>query len=390
MIKKDVLVVGSGPAGATAAKETSKKGLDTLLVEKRQEIGSPIRCAEGVGKSIENHVDLKKELISKDVVGAKVFSPSKEWFEMTEEVAGNEVGYILDRRKFDRFLVEKAIEEGSEVKLRTRAESFKRENQKIRTKVIRNGKELEIKTDVLIAADGVESRLAQLADVTDSLNLNNLVSCAQYLVTGLNHIDLDFTHFHLGKDFAPGGYAWIFPKGKDKANIGLGIQPTMAEKRPIDYLDDFLDRINVKKDKVIEEIFGAVPVAPPLDEAIDDNFLIIGDAARQSDPITGGGIINAIKAGEYAAEAIKEAKEKGEFKKQNLMTYENKRKENIAKKNERNFKLKELFQSLNDKQYDSIIGSLVGSDFDKLSVESIVEKLLTENPAVAKKINKVI
>lgn len=390
MIEKDVLVIGAGPGGSTTAKECAKRNIDTLLIEKRQEIGSPIRCAEGVGKKVEDYVEIKNDFVSKDVVGAKIFSPKENFFEMSEEVAGNEVGYILDRKRFDRYLVEKAIEEGTEVKLRTRAKDLSRSKEGIKTSVKRNGEEVEVKSKIVVAADGVESRIGQMTGLINSLDLTDVVSCAQYLVTDIEDLDLDYTYFYLGKELAPGGYAWIFPKGDKEANVGLGVQPKMAEKRPREYLDFFLKKLGLEQGNVLEEMFGAVPVALPLEQAIEDNLLLVGDAARQSDPITGGGIINAINAGKLAAQAIEEAFEQNDFSKNSLELYEEARKEEIAEGNKRNYHLKELFQSLSNKQYDSIITSLEGTEFEKLSVQSIVTKLLKESPEIAKKIDDII
>lgn len=390
MIKKDLLVIGSGPGGSTSARFAAKQGLDTLIIEKRQEIGSPVRCAEGVGKKVEEFVEPRERFISKDVVGAKVFSPNNQSFEMTEEVAGNEVGYILNRKEFDKFLVEKAIEEGAQVKLRTRAINFKRNEELVTTTATRNGEEIKIKSNLVIAADGVESRMGRIAGLTSALNLKDIESCAQYLITGINRVDLDYTHFYLGKKIAPGGYAWIFPKSEDTANVGLGVQPTRASKRPREYLDDFVKRLELREGKVIEEMYGGVPVAQPLDTAIDDNLMLVGDAARQSDPITGGGIINAMKAGKIAAKSAKKAFDEDEFNKEALEYYEEKRKERIAPKNQRNYQLKQLFQSLSDEQYNSIVSSLKGSDFEKLSIASILSELIEENPEIAKKIRKII
>ncbi|PTD93999.1 digeranylgeranylglycerophospholipid reductase [archaeon SCG-AAA382B04] len=390
MIEKDLLVIGAGPAGSTAAKFAAKKGLDTLVIEKRQEIGTPIRCAEGVGKNVEEFVEIENDFISKDVEGAKIFSPNQELFEMAERAAGDEVGYILERKKFDQYLVEKAIEEGAEVKLRTRAKDIERDGDSIITKAIRNGKKIKIKSKIVIAADGVESRIGRLTGIIDSLSLKDIESCAQYLVTGIEDIDLDYTHFYLGKEIAPGGYAWIFPKGPESANVGLGVQPTRASKKPKEYLDEFMTQLGLEDGKIIEEMFGGVPVAEPLETAIDDNIMLVGDAARQADPITGGGIINGIKAGKIAAEAAKRSKENENYSKDTLKYYEEKRKQEIALKNKRNYQLKELFQSLGDEKYNSIVSSLKGTDFEKISVASLVSELIEENPEIAEEIKEII
>lgn len=389
MIEKELLVIGGGPGGAIAAKEAAEKDIETLLIEKRQEIGVPVRCAEGVGKKVEEFINLSDDLISQDVVGAKIYSPSNVSFQMTEEVAGNEVGYILNRKEFDRKLVEKAVEEGTEVRLRTRAKDLERSDEKIIAQAMRNGEEIKIRANTIIAADGVESRIGRLAGISDSIDIEDIESCAQYLVTGIDNFDLNYTHFYLGKKIAPGGYAWVFPKGEASANIGLGVQPTRAKKRPREYLDDFIKKLELEGN-IVEEMFGGVPVAAPLESLVSDNIMLVGDAARQSDPITGGGIINAMKAGKMAAETVKLAKEQDDYTRETLSYYDEKREDQIKEKIQRNYKLKELFQSLSDEQYNSIVSSLKGSDFENLSISSLISVIIKENPQIAKEIREII
>ncbi len=89
----DVVVVGAGPAGSMAAKTAAESGLKVLLVEKRQEIGTPVRCAEGISRdNIERFFDVDKKWIAAEVVGARIYSPNKTEVIMSEEMAGNEVG----------------------------------------------------------------------------------------------------------------------------------------------------------------------------------------------------------------------------------------------------------------------------------------------------------
>src|SRR5674476_391233 len=118
----DVLVIGAGPAGSIAAKTAAEKGLDVLLIEKRQEIGDPVRCAEGVSKQyLKKHVEIDKKWICADLKGSRIYAPDGTKIEMAEEIAGGEVGYVLERKIFDRALAENAAKAGVEVRVKTRA-----------------------------------------------------------------------------------------------------------------------------------------------------------------------------------------------------------------------------------------------------------------------------
>ncbi|OKY78592.1 MAG: Geranylgeranyl reductase flavoprotein [Candidatus Methanohalarchaeum thermophilum] len=387
-VEYDLIIVGGGPAGAYTGKIASKLGLETLIVEKRQEIGSPVRCAEGVGKKIEEYVNVAEEALAKDVKGARIYSPSNNYIDMLEEDAGAEVGYILNRKVFDQKLVEEAIKAGADVKLKTRASEFEQTEDGIRVKLVNNGASITLESKILIGADGVESLVGKKMDIYNNLKLNEIESCAQFLMTGINGIDLDYTHFYVGNEVAPGGYAWIFPKGDKKANVGIGILPNGTDKSAYHYLKKFVEqREYLKNAKILEEIYGGVPVASPLEEAVDDNVMLVGDSARQSDPLTGGGILNAIKAGKIAGEVAKEAIESNNCKKDFLKRYDERRLEEIGQKNERNYDAKELFQKLSDEELNSLISSLEEVSFESLSVTELVSELIKTNPWLSDEID---
>ncbi|WP_297217805.1 NAD(P)/FAD-dependent oxidoreductase, partial [Thermoplasma sp.] len=114
----DVLVVGGGPGGSTAARYAAKYGLRTLMIEKRPEIGSPVRCGEGLSKGILNEADIKadRSFIANEVKGARIYGPSeKRPIVLQSEKAGNEVGYVLERDKFDKHLAALAAKAGADV-----------------------------------------------------------------------------------------------------------------------------------------------------------------------------------------------------------------------------------------------------------------------------------
>jgi flavin-dependent dehydrogenase len=162
-----------------------------------------------------------------------------------------------------------------------------------------------VKHDV-IAADGVESKFSKWCGIDTTIPLRELATCAQYLLTNID-IEPHTTIFYLGNSIAPEGYIWVFPKGERSANVGIGISPRRCAvgHRPKDYLDHFIVN-HFPKSAPIEFIIGGVPVCKPLGTTVDNGLLIIGDAARVSDPLTGGGIYNAMYTGRLAAEVAVE------------------------------------------------------------------------------------
>ncbi|MGB9212783.1 MAG: NAD(P)/FAD-dependent oxidoreductase, partial [Halobacteriota archaeon] len=109
----DIIVVGAGPAGAFAAA-TAAPECDVLLMEKRQEIGDPVRCAEGISKvGLSKFLRPQKRWIANKVASARIFAPDGTRLDVSEELAGPEVGYVLERKIFDRDLAKRAARAGA-------------------------------------------------------------------------------------------------------------------------------------------------------------------------------------------------------------------------------------------------------------------------------------
>lgn len=377
----DLVVVGAGPAGSMAAKTSAEKGLNVLLVEKRQEIGTPVRCAEGISKeSLRRFVEIDKKWIASEVIGAKIYAPDGTEVVMAEEIAGNEVGFVLERKIFDRHLARLAAKAGAEVFVKTTALGFERTHNGLKVKLRRLGEEWEVETKLLIGADGVESKIGRMAGIIKTLKMSEIESCAQYLMTGLD-IDENYTYFYLGNELAPGGYAWIFPKGDRSANVGIGVLPSIAKMPAKCYLDRFIEKLGIKG-KIVEFVAGAVPVYGEIETAVTDNIMLCGDAAYHSDPITGGGIANALSAGYHAGLVASEAVAKNDFSVRFLRRYDELWKADFGGKLRRNKKLQEFFLKLDDPTLNSLARSIAGKKIEEMSVQAIVVELLKSNPSL--------
>ena len=312
----DILVVGGGPGGAVAARTAAEAGLSVLLVEKRSAVGVPVRSGESIRKDeLLEFIDADKRFISAEINSVVLIEPDGSMNGSTEGVE-----YILDRKIFDRELVWRAAEAGAEIQVHARAASPIMEGEKVCGAVIeQHGKTYEVRAKVVIAADGVESKFAKWAGIDTTIPLNGIKSCVQYVV---NDIDIDEKTklFYILPEDDTGGYIWIFPKGKRCANIGVGIPGTDGYKAR-DYLDSFIEK-KFPNGKITEVSAGGVPVCRPLNETAADGLLVVGDAARLSNSVTGCGIYNAMFTGRLAAEVAVLAVENENTSKEFLMAYD--------------------------------------------------------------------
>jgi len=381
--KYDILVIGGGPAGALAAKTAAKAGNSVCLIEKRPAIGTPVRCAEGIGKDLlKEYVKPDPRWISADIERARIIAPNGTTISLEQDKAGNEVGYVLDRKIFDRELVWQAAEAGSDVVVKTRATAPIMENGAVRgANVISIGTPAEIRAEVVIAADGVEARFARRAGLETTVPLREMMSCAQYLMTDID-IDAGSTDFYLGNAIAPEGYLWIFPKGERTANVGIGISGRRSRdgSRAKDYLDRFVAK-NFPDGKMIEAIVGGVPVCRPLECTVADGLMVVGDAARVVDPITGGGIGNALFTGRLAGQVASDCIAAGDCSKEALMAYDTGwRTSKMGASIERNYKIKEYFVTLDDAKLNTLADSIASASLKEFSVRAIIKELIKRNP----------
>ena len=385
--KTDVLVIGAGPAGSMTAKWAARNGARVLMIEKRQEIGSPVRCGEGMSKSWLADVGIRPgRWINLEVEGARIFSPSEKVFEINERQAGNEVGYVVERDEFDKQLAIDAANAGVEIHLKTAATSVLKENGRIvGARVKEFGETYEVRAPITVAADGFESQVGRWAGVPTNLATRDMDTCLQYRMTNVD-TDVRYCDFFLGK-VAPGGYVWVFPKGEGLANVGIGVQVSQV-KSPADarnYLDRWIDHHpGYAKGKKIDMVGGGVSISPPLKQTVTDGLMLVGDAARMIDPLTGGGIANGCIAGKICGTVAAEAVHASDFSKAFLQRYEKGWRALLEEKLYRNWLAKEKLVSLSDDTFDKVVDALSGVRLEKLSVHNILKAVRDKYPEVTK------
>ncbi len=315
----DMVIVGSGPAGATTARFAAAKGLSVLLVDKKQELGSPIQCSGAVSYNAleQTCVFPSPEFILEPIYGFGIYNEKGEkkiidYRQIKPDEYGTApgakpLGYVVDRRRFDRYLMTQAERAGATVWLKTEACGFKSlPDGNCEISLLKFNQPITVKTKVMVAADGVQSQAAKWAGLKTHIKLSELASCLQFVVDGVETNGL--LEIVTGHQWAPGGYAWVFPKGHGYAEIGLGVTRSMCDENAQVYLDRFIKtsffKERFKNCRILEIQGGGVPLAAPLKVQYADNIILAGDAARHVNSITGGGIHTALSSGKIAGEFL--------------------------------------------------------------------------------------
>ena len=377
----DVIVIGAGPAGAMAAEAAAKAGCSVLIAEKRAAIGTPLRCAEGIFRQdLEPFIQPDMAWIDAEIRCGVLVAPDGRKVTVTSP---DTCGYVLDRKRFDRALIWKAVDAGAEVVVRARAVPLMENGKVAGALITENGVETAVRAKVVIACDGVESQFAKRAGIPTTLPLSGIVTCAEYLVAGTGTPD-DTLYFYFSHEYAPGGYAWVFAKGNGRANVGLGIPANQAGdgRRPKEYLDRFVQKL-FPQGKIMELVTGGVPVTAPLAKTYADNLLIAGDAAHVADPLTGGGIYQALYTGRLAGETAAAAIAAGNTSAEKLAEYDAAwRISPMGLGLRLSLAGREKYVTLDDTQISQVLAEFADVELEEISVRNVLLAELKARPQI--------
>lgn len=279
------IVVGAGPGGLTVGRYLK----DCLVLEEHNEIGRPVQCAEGFSKKYLDLFGIKPDpsWISTVINKTQIVLPNRKSLNILTK--GED--YVIDRAKFEKFLATKSQ---ARILLNERVANIEREDGLWRVKTD-SGKVFRSK--YLIGADGPLS-IVRRKVFEEKIKIFPVI---EYLVELERETDCSTMKVYVNKEEFM-GYAWLFPKSKNKANIGLGGLGNLREK-----FESFLEN-EIKEEfgnyKLLENKSGPVPWIDSLPRLVKGNAILVGDAGGLVNPITGAGVGNAMISGRLAAEAI--------------------------------------------------------------------------------------
>ena len=297
----DVLVVGAGPAGSTAARVAAAAGASVLVVERRPNVGLPVQCAEYVPARIVDHVALPPRCIAQRISALRTILPDGEIATTPSK------GYVIDRPLLDKSMAIGAHRAGARIWTGARAVARTERGVLIR----RGGAEIEVAARVIIGADGPRSTAGRWIGQGNAMFIDAL----QVEVALSQPRDRTEVYFH---PLYRGGYGWRFPKG-DTANVGVGVSRAMGGD-PREALEHLLASLRVAPGDIIGRTGGAVPSGGAVSSICRDGILLVGDAAGLTHPITGAGILAAVISGELAGRAVASAIGSGDLGR--LATYQ--------------------------------------------------------------------
>jgi digeranylgeranylglycerophospholipid reductase len=310
----DITVIGAGPGGSSAANIIAKAGYNVLLVEKDKYPGKNNVCGGGMSEQRADKLKLPDKILEKRIPYEVHYYP---WgvYECKQRHAS-----IL-RNKFDRYLAERAEENGSTLLTSTTAVNIKRRDGRIVVYTSNNKNISTISSDLVIFADGVNT-LAKKFGIGFKKDKNNTALGLVYEVEWKDN-PIDHYEMFYDRNISGWGYGWIFPK-KDLLNVGVGGRISKIRGNIKGMMNYFMKSTvvstKIQGRKILNKKAALIPLAPAR-EIHDQSMLVVGDAAGMVYPFFGAGIENAIVAGEIAGRVAISALEENDFSKQFLSVY---------------------------------------------------------------------
>ena len=382
----DVIVVGAGPGGSWAAKAAAENGAKVLMLEKDREVGSPVRCGEAIGAAGLRVVCKPEPLprgIANEISGAVLVAPNGR--EVALEFP-SETGYILDRKVFDFELSLRAAAQGVEIRTKAYVAELLRNGTNgdgavTGVRVQQLGKNYDVTAKIVIGADGIESRVGRFAGLRTFTKLKDMESCMQVTLANIK-IDPRYIYLFFGQEVAPGGYLWIFPKSETVANVGIGISGDFARYKSAQrYLQEFIDR-RFPKAAAVYTVVGGVTCAPTLTKIVANGLMLVGDAAHQINPMTGGGIVTAMLAGKIAGRVAAEALARGDVSSKNLETYPQEWQEAQGKNHERMYKIKQAVYKFTDDELNRTAEAVLARKPEERTLVNVFKAALVRHPSL--------
>jgi digeranylgeranylglycerophospholipid reductase len=375
-----VVVVGAGPAGSAAAIRAAEGGLDVLMIEKRQEIGVPVRCGEATDiETTQRFMPLDNRWIARRIDKYAVYNAVGDCV----VVPPSSDTIILDRKVFDAALAQRAAHVGAEVRASATSVGLLRDNGAIHgVKIKTMGRTYDVRAKLVIAADGTESQIARWAGLKTIPPLGDFYVGLQFTLTKLRqYINPDYCEYHVGiETVAPGGYVWVFPKDEESANVGIVISGNHARDVSAQtWLERFVER-RYPGASVLSVVAGGIPVTGVIKQLAMDGLMVVGDAAHQADPLTAGGISLGMLGAEMAMEVAVPAIKRGDVSTQTLREYETRWKERFGKMHAALLAVRKILSRMEQKQFDALIQKASQLPVETMTPAAFILELLKAHP----------
>ncbi len=352
MDEYDIAIAGGGPIGCFIAEQLAFKGRRISILEEHPVIGEPMHCAGLVTKRV---IDITKssddEIIQNRIYGAIIHSPDGSEL----AIGGNKIhGLVINRRSFDEHLARKATKAGVDLFVTHKVLAAKKLPQYIELTCQHNTQPSKIRCKLLIGADGSHSQIRNLftfpkpketlqgigADISDAL------------------LDPHFVHIFVGQTIAPGFFAWVIPTNSHGTTARIGLCIGRHSHNSLQHYFTTLLQQPILQHAIIMRRYGGTIPLGLLKKTADDRIMLVGDAAAQVKPTSGGGLYTGLICANHCISIAENAFQANRFDETFLRSYHKRWTEEIGRELSLGMRFRRIFTRLSDDQINKYLKKL--------------------------------
>jgi len=339
----DVVIIGGGPIGCAVGKGIAKEGYKVLILEEHPEIGKPSHCAGLISNEVISLGEVGEDVILNKINGANIYA-----YDNTRlSFMGDDVyAVVVDRVLFDKKMSQQAEKNGAEILLNARAIMVERKDKMVDVVFIKDNIEERVRTPLVIGADGAYSNVAKWLGLPLPPEIIYAFQIeAEFPSNSLNQVDV-----LIDDNISPGWFSWITPVSKDCIRIGIGIT---KRENPRDYFERLCSKWEVlkgfKENNIRKVMAGLIPIGF-INKSYTDNVMLIGDAACQLKPLSGGGLYLGLISADICSKVAVEAFKDGNFSESMLSKYHKTWVKSVGKEISLGLRLRKIFLNLSNQE----------------------------------------
>ncbi|MDD5038241.1 MAG: NAD(P)/FAD-dependent oxidoreductase [Dehalococcoidales bacterium] len=348
-------IIGGGPTGSQVAYKLAGMGYRAIVVERKENLGERVCCTGIVSQECANSFAIDESVIFRRVNSAKVFSPSGKLLNLWRR---EPQACILDRGAFNATFASRAQCEGAEYVLNSSVKGVEVGSDRVRIKTTRDGEGISLfEAKVVVIATGFAGHR-----LTEKMGLGKVSDLAMGAQAEVETSGVDEVEVYFGQEIAPGFFAWLVPTSPGRALVGL-----LSRRSPRLYLEKFMSSL-LAHGKIVSSdtrINSSGVLLKPLARTYGDRVIVVGTAAGQVKPTTGGGIYFGLLCADIAVECLHQALESDDLAKESLSNYEREWKKKLGKELRAGYWARKFSELLSDRQFDRIFDIIKANDIDE-------------------------
>jgi digeranylgeranylglycerophospholipid reductase len=336
----DFIIIGGGPCGSHIARSLSQQGNRVAVVEKNARAGDGVCCTGLLSQECLSAFALDNSLVQRRFSSAKFLSPSGKCVRLYRQAP---VAVVVDRSRLDASLVKQAEAAGAEYLFGTTATEVRPDPDAVKVRLNGQHQETELIAKLAIIATGFGSPLPERLNLGE-IKQFSLGAQAEVAIDGVDEVEVYFD-----QELAPGAFAWLVPTSDGKGLAGL-----LTQRRADSHLQNFLDSL-ARQGKIassqVPRRQGLIPLKP-LPKTYASRVLVVGEAAGQVKPTSGGGIYYGLLCADIAVEVARQAFSAGDFSAAALSDYQKKWRARLSRELNIDYWARALLARLSNKHID--------------------------------------